>query len=296
MTKNICFINNYNNANFLRECLRSVYRQTHSFDQVIIVDDGSTDSSLQIIDSFKEQHTNLLLLQKSNEGQISTFNHVVNSLPDSAQVFLLDGDDLYPFDYLELTLNELGNEGWDFAFCEQQKFVNCDWVDDRSAKIAVKPPFLLSTTSALTRSRGCWIGNPTSCISLSSRLFKSIFPYPYYRDKIFWVDDLLIFSSSIMGAKKIHIPSLGVGWRSHGNNVTKKSHSADDVRVREESLRKIFKWYCSKYQIPRFPGILEFYREYEALGEYWRVRLDLPGHYRMINRLLRDRIKQYFRS
>jgi len=45
----IFFINNYNNGHFLSECLDSVFSQTISFDQVIVVDDGSTDNSLNIL-------------------------------------------------------------------------------------------------------------------------------------------------------------------------------------------------------------------------------------------------------
>ena len=294
MIKYICFINNYNNEAFLRECLGSVYSQTHPFDEVLIVDDGSTDGSLEIISEFSSKYPNLKLLQKNNEGQISTFNFVLPLIPDDAQIFLLDGDDVYPSDYLALILNLLGQQGWDFAFCEQQKFYGNEILKIKTALINQEPCHYLSSTSALTRSRRCWIGNPTSCISLSARVFKKIFPYPYYQDKIFWVDDLLIFSSSILGIIKIHTPSLGVGWRSHENNVTKKAHSDEDVKTRKSSLNKIFYWYTSQYQIRRYPGIFEFFSEYRSLGHYWQQRLELPNMYRMLNRLIRKSIAQFF--
>lgn len=292
MTKNICFINNFNNEKFIRDALESVYSQTIPFDDVILVDDGSTDRSLEIISEYTARFKNLKVLTKENEGQISTFNFVLPFLPYDCQIFLLDGDDVYPSDYLSNVLQIFNGNDWDFAFCEQQKFFDDDLTSIKTAVISNERCQHLSNTSALTRSRGCWIGSPTSCISLSDKVFRKIFPYPYYQDKIFWVDDLLIFSSSIFGASKSHLASLGVGWRSHSNNVTKKHHSPKDVETRKRSIENIFDWYCSKYDIARYPGVFEFFQEYELLGAYWKKRLDLPNRYRMFNRLVRSLIKQ----
>jgi glycosyltransferase involved in cell wall biosynthesis len=291
--KYLCLINNYNNEAFLRECLESVFSQSRAFDLVIVVDDGSTDTSFSIISDFCKRYQNLLAIRKPNEGQFSTFNAALPLISDDTQIFLLDGDDVYPPDYLELMVGSLGHKGWDFAFCEQQVFLN-DSAPPNSALISSQPPHYFSTTSALTRSRGCWIGNPTSCISLSSELFKKVFPYPYYQDRSFWADNLIIYASSILGAKKVYVPSLGVGWRNHASNDSKRRYSQEDVLIKELAINQAFEWYCSKFNIPRYPRILEFLTEYQNLGPYWLKRLGLPSAYRMLNRLLRKSIKQFF--
>jgi len=291
-TKYLCLINNYNNEAFLRECLESVFNQSSAFDLVIVVDDGSTDASVSIISEFCTQYQNLQSIKKENEGQFSTFNAALPLIPEHTQVFLLDGDDTFPPDYLELMIGLLGIEGWDFAFCEQQVFFN-ELAPPKTALISSQPPHFFSTTSALTRSRGCWIGNPTSCISLSSALFKKIFPYPHHQDRSFWADNLIIYISSILGAKKVHIPSLGIGWRNHASNDSKRRHSLEDILIKEHAINQAYEWYCSKYSISRYPRILEFYGEYKNLGAYWQKRLDLPNAYRMLNRLIRKSIKQF---
>lgn len=292
MTKNICFINNYNNEKYIRDCLESVYAQTTPFDEVIVVDDGSNDGSIKIIFEFSEIHQNLKLHQKNNEGQFTSFNAVLPLIPDNSQIFLLDGDDLYPRDYLSLVLSQVNGDCWDFAFCEQQKFSNNE-SPPNSALINQKPPQFFSSTTALTRSRGCWIGNPTSCLSLSSDLYKKIFPYPYTQDKSFWADNLIIYIASILGAKKIHLSGIGIGWRAHDNNFSGKRYTSQDVLIRERAIARAFKWYCEKYNISRYPSALEFFSEYKKLGPYWQKRLDLPNVYRMLNRLLKNSIRQF---
>lgn len=291
MTKNVCFINNYNNESFIRECLESVFSQTIPFDQVILVDDGSNDRSLEIISEFAEVFPNFRVHQKNNEGQFTSFNAALPLIPNDSQVFLLDGDDIYPKDYLSLVLKQIKKDCWDFAFCEQQQFSKKSLPPD-SALINDNKPYFFSSTSALTRSRGCWIGNPTSCLSLSSDLYKKIFPYPYTQDKSFWADNLMIYASSILGAKKIHLPGIGIGWRTHDGNDSKKSYTPEDVAIREQAITRAFKWYCAKYSIPRYPAIPEFFSEYKNLSSYWQRRLDLPNSYRMLNRLIRDSLKQ----
>ena len=178
MIKNICFVNNYNNEKFIAECLTSVFSQTTTFDQVLVVDDGSTDGSIDIISDFLTRHSNLTLHRKVNEGQISTFNSALSHLPDSAQIFLLDGDDIYPPDYLQMTCGLLGSEGWDYAFCEKYAFTGEEFRMINTSRMRDLPNKLIHSSSALVRSRKCWIGNVTSTLSISARLFKKIFPYP----------------------------------------------------------------------------------------------------------------------
>lgn len=291
--KNICFINNFNNEKFIDACLSSVFQQSTPFDHVLVIDDGSADHSLKIIQSYGQHHSNLRLISKKNEGQFSTFNTAASVLTDNAQIFLLDGDDIYPHDYLEASLKAIGSDRWDFAFCEQQKFTESSEIP-HSAILNHEPAYFFASTSALVRSRECWIGNPTSCISLSSELFKKIFPYPHYQEKAFWADNLMIYAASILGARKIYLPSLGIGWRAHQNNDSRKIYSQDDVSRREKAISQAFSWFFQQYDIPRYPSVVEFFNEYDALGKYWQKRLDLPNQYKMFNRLLRQQIKNIF--
>src|SRR5262249_14409541 len=64
-------INNYNYAGFLREAIDSALNQTYRNTEVIVVDDGSTDESREIIASYGDRIVPVL---KQNGGQNSALN------------------------------------------------------------------------------------------------------------------------------------------------------------------------------------------------------------------------------
>ena len=83
-------VNNYNYAHFLEQAIESALRQTYAHREVIVVDDGSTDTSRDVIANFGEQITPVF---KHNEGQASTFNTGFERSRGEIVVYL-DADDL----------------------------------------------------------------------------------------------------------------------------------------------------------------------------------------------------------
>ena len=286
--ENICFINNYNNDRFISDCLDSVIAQTHPFDRIIVVDDGSTDSSLELLASYQEKYINLEVLSKSNGGQLSAFNFIVDLIPINSQVFLLDGDDAYPPDYLELVLKEFNYQPWDFAFCERRDFYSISDESLKTAKISAEHSITFKSTSALTRSRHCWIGNVTSTLSVSGEVFKKIFPYPISKVQVLWTDNIIIYAASIMGYTKTHLSSISIAWRAHDGNDSKKEHSPQYLAQKAWDIENVFTYYCEKACLEKYPSIPEFYAEFQTLSKRAKEQLNLPNHWKLLNRLVRQ--------
>ena len=287
--ENICFINNYNNGQFISDCLDSVIAQSNPFDHIFVVDDGSTDNSLEVLALYKAKYSNIKVLEKINGGQLSTFNFIADVIPMNSQVFLLDGDDAYPPDYLELVLSEFNHQPWDFSFCERRDFSSMSDVSLKTAKISLESSINFELSSALTRSRYCWIGNVTSTLSVSGEVFKKIFPVHLGAGSVLPADDLVIYSSSILGAHKKYLKSIAIGWRYHENNHSLKEHS-DQYRIQKsQDIEKIFSYYCEKENLERYPSVSEFYQELNALANPLKDHLRLPNHWLLLNRLIRNR-------
>jgi glycosyltransferase involved in cell wall biosynthesis len=294
MTFNVCLINNYNNAAYLQECLTSVLDQSIPFDQIIVVDDGSTDNSLAILNSIKGGVKNFLILNKENGGQVSTLNFARDHIPEKCQVFFLDADDFYPHDYLENVLKLTQFKPWDFAFCEHHIFDSEKSLPLACCKRSDEESIFIQITSAITRSRQCWIGNLTSTLSISGAVFRKIFPYPYIRNETLFADDILIFASSILGFSKIYLPSIAINWRSHENNNSKKYYSDVQIFERNKSISRLFSFYCNQYGIDRYPSYAQISTELQLICPRYLTKLQLPSKLKIYNRLLRQKISNLF--
>ncbi|NND45186.1 MAG: glycosyltransferase family 2 protein [Xanthomonadales bacterium] len=86
-------IANYNKAPYLAQCLASVLTQNHGALEVVLVDDASTDESLDIAGTYAEQHPNLRVIELDrNRGVAHARNTAIESL-DCDWVATLDSDD-----------------------------------------------------------------------------------------------------------------------------------------------------------------------------------------------------------
>ena len=97
-------INNYNYSRYIIAALKSVEIQTLQANEVIIVDDGSTDNSLELINDFCKGRDNHKIIPQENQGQLSAILNGI-AASDGDLICLLDADDEYESNHLELVSN-----------------------------------------------------------------------------------------------------------------------------------------------------------------------------------------------
>lgn len=86
-------INNYNYGRFLAEAIDSALTQEYPFVDVIVVDDGSTDTSRQVIESYGNR---IFVIYKENGGQATCFNFGFERCRGDIVIFLDSDDFLFP--------------------------------------------------------------------------------------------------------------------------------------------------------------------------------------------------------
>ncbi len=112
----------YNAERFIRETIESILRQTmHAF-EIIIINDGSSDRTQEIVDEYYKKFPNIFksYVQK-NQGQSAARNNALQYVKGKYVAFI-DADDKIADWYLERLYNAAERENADIAVCSYQKF------------------------------------------------------------------------------------------------------------------------------------------------------------------------------
>ena len=111
----------YNVEKYLRKCVRSLILQTYRNIEIILVDDGSTDSSGKICDELAGEDDRIRVIHKSNGGlsdaRNAGFEHVSGSF-----VTYVDSDDYVSERYVEKLVLPFENENIDVSVCKSLPF------------------------------------------------------------------------------------------------------------------------------------------------------------------------------
>lgn len=90
----------YNGARFIRETIESVLSQTYELWEMIIIDDGSIDESVNIINAYMKKDSRIKLIQQVNSGSSVARNNGIRNA-SGQYIALLDADDLWLPTFLE---------------------------------------------------------------------------------------------------------------------------------------------------------------------------------------------------
>lgn len=111
----------YNSELFLAETLECLDRQLLTDVQIIVVDDGSTDKTAQIVEEYAKKLKNVLYIHQENAGVSAARNNGINYAMGKYTVFL-DSDDIFTPKSLLNIYDALEENNADIAVCKIQSF------------------------------------------------------------------------------------------------------------------------------------------------------------------------------
>lgn len=99
----------FNSEKYIAECIDSVLLQTYQNFEIIIIDDGSTDNTVDIVSGYKNDL--IKLFHQKNSGSAAARNHGVKQAA-GIWIAFIDADDIWLPDKLQKQLEHCSNQDW----------------------------------------------------------------------------------------------------------------------------------------------------------------------------------------
>jgi glycosyltransferase involved in cell wall biosynthesis len=268
-------INNYNYGPFISEAIDSALSQTYPHIEVIVVDDGSTDNSPEIITNYKDK---IIPVLKENGGQASAFNAGFAASKGDI-ICLLDADDIAVPEKVAEVVNVF-REHSDIDWCFHSlritdiktnavlKRVHRDNAyipmaeSQQRENLSQKCDFRLSM---LKKGKAPFVAPASSGLCFTSSFLKQIFPLPVYKVHKTSADRCLTFTAIAL-SKGFFLDRELTIQRIHGNNA----YTAMDGRQQYMARAIII---TANWMRTKFPEFAKFTNKSFAKGLsiYWRT-------------------------
>lgn len=233
-------INNYNYGSFLRQAIDSALAQTYQLVEVIVVDDGSTDNSRDIIASYSDQVVGVL---KDNGGQPSAMNAGF-AVSQGDIVALLDSDDWFEPNKVEEVV-EIFIKNPDISWC----FHPLTRIRQGDNEPVVAPRVFPSLKQDISQKcdfrrrlkRGYlnFYAPPTSGLCFTRAALDKVFPLPEKLGNA--VDRYLVYASMLVGEGYFLNKPLTIQLIHSQNHITHQdSEVADSRRTRHKVVNAYY--------------------------------------------------------
>ena len=111
----------YNTEKYVREAVESIMNQTLRELEIIIINDGSTDNSLQVVEELAAADSRIQVYSQTNQG-LSMARNAGITHAHGRYIYFMDSDDLLEKDAMELCYNKCEEKELDFVFFDAQSF------------------------------------------------------------------------------------------------------------------------------------------------------------------------------
>ncbi|MDC3150132.1 glycosyltransferase [Alphaproteobacteria bacterium] len=266
----------YNASKYLDKSIQSILNQTYKDFKFIILNDGSTDNSLDIIKKYSDTDSRIELVDKPNSGAASSFNYGLK-ICNSKYIARMDSDDISMPDRLHVQINYL------------EKYKNIDVLGSAIKTIdendnELKSIFFPDNYSDIIDRMDLTspIANPSAMIKKS--VFEDIGDLDTNTDP---ADDYDFLVKAVVNKKIItNINQILLKYRLHQENLSKINHHKQ-IKFSYNSRKMLIeegllssKITEKEYQIRNLPSITDF--------EYENYKNDIKSHYK------NDKKNKYF--
>lgn len=233
----------YNKEDYLRQCLDSIINQSYTNFEVLLVNDGSTDSSGIICQEYSERDSRFRYIEKKNGG-VSSARNLGLELSEGAYITFIDSDDWIEFNYLEVLYNALRENNTDVAISSYKSYYL-----DGNFYLRVYSNQEEEFLRIGKRNRDVFLeefpklgklNHDFHCIA--SKLFKrELLESQKFDESINYGEDLYFFFNLYLKIQSIiYVKEATYIYRQHGTNITlnfTESLALQEIQIHEQILK-----------------------------------------------------------
>ena len=163
-------MSSYNGQHFIHNQIQSILSQLNKTDELIVVDDFSSDNTVKIIKKFKDDRIKIVVNNK-NIGSISSFNKAL-TLAKGNYIFLADQDDVWYNAKVKTSISQLEKDNLDLIVHDARvvDINNNRIISESLFKLYKSSPNLIRNLVS-SRHTGC-------CMMIKSDALKKMLPIP----------------------------------------------------------------------------------------------------------------------
>lgn len=253
----------YNVENYVDKCLKSVEQQTCKELEVIIINDGSTDESYEIVRKYVERNTNFQCYSIENRGLGGARNYGLEKA-SGEYVCFLDSDDYIASECIEAMLNKAKQNKSDIVVCN-----SCDVTEDGTIISYYKNKYKKEVTNVYEE--------PTilfNRVSAWGKLYKK----ELFNELAFvsreWYEDMRMTPKLFLKAKSItYIDNTLFYYVQRSGSIMNNSKVEKNIEI-TEAFDDLISYFYKQGVYERFREVLEYLIiEHVAVAGISRVAL-----------------------
>jgi glycosyltransferase involved in cell wall biosynthesis len=221
----------YNVQSYLSRCLDSVINQTYKNLEIILVNDGSTDNSLEICQQYIDKDSRIILIDKENGGLSSARNAGLD-IYKGKYITFIDSDDWVALDYIDTLYQNIVDNSADISMVGFVS-VSTTIADNLSSINEIKT---FSREEGLNK----LILNKLET-SACSKLFKSfLFERLRFREGIIFEDLDIMYKLFLLSTKVVGSSSIKYFYFQRKSSIMGKSKNRDNLIETSNTYMDIF--------------------------------------------------------